>query len=437
MTLYRATVLDTPRDPFVHGTEALVAEDDCGLVIRDGVIVARGPFAQIARTHPDGDRVDLRPGLLLPGLVDTHVHYPQLRAIAGLGMPLLEWLDRRALPEESRLADEAYAEAVADEFLAALVAAGTTTALVFGAHFATAMEVFFAAAERSGLRISAGQVVSDRILRPDLLTTSEVALSEGRKLIERWHGQGRLRYAVTPRFALSTSEAMLEACAELLQTADELLFTSHLNESPAEVARVAELFPRVEHYLGCYHGHGLLGDRSVFAHDVHPTDRELDLLAASGAWVAHCPTSNSALGSGLFPMRRHLDRGARVAIGSDVGAGTGFCLFKEGLQAYFVQQLLGADGLPLTPAHLLYLCTLAGARALGLDATTGDLGVGKEFDAIWLRPSESSTLATALRHAADPSDALAKVFALATPADIGTVWVGGERVKSGDAARRR
>ena len=429
MTLYRATVLDTPRDAFVHGAEALAAEEDGGLVVRDGVIAARGSYAEVRAAHPDEDPVDLRPGLLLPGLVDTHVHYPQIRAIAGLGLPLLEWLDRCALPEESRLADEGYAEAVAAEFLAALAAAGTTTALVFGAHYAAATEVFFAAAERSRLRITAGQVVSDRILPPDLLTTPEVALSEGRKLIERWHGQGRLRYAVTPRFAMSTSESMLDACAELLQTADGLLFTSHLNESPAEVARVAELFPSSEHYLGCYAAYGLVGDRSVFAHDVHPTGRELELLGSTRAWVAHCPTSNSALGSGLFPLRRHLEQGVRVALGTDVGAGTGFSLFKEGLQAYFAQQLLGADGLPLTPAHLLYLCTLAGARALGLDATIGDLRVGKEFDAIWLRPAESSTLATVLRHAADPSDALAKVFALATPADIAAVWVGGDRVR--------
>jgi guanine deaminase len=428
VTLYRATVLDTPRDPFVHGAQALVAEDDAGLVVWDGVIAARGGFAEIAGAYSGEDVADLRPGLLLPGLVDTHVHYPQIRAIGGLGMPLLEWLDRCALPEESRLADEAYAEAVAADFLAALTAAGTTTALVFGAHFATAMELFFAAAERSGLRISAGQVVSDRLLRPDLLTTPEVALSEGRKLIERWHGQGRLRYAVTPRFSLSASAAMLDACAELMETADALLFTSHLNETLAEVARVVELFPGSPDYLSSYSAHGLVGDRSVFAHDVHPTDAELDLLARTGAWVAHCPTSNAALGSGHFPLRRHVERGAAVAIGSDVGAGTGCCLFKEGLQAYFVQQLLGAEGLPLTPAHLLYLCTLAGAQALGLEAIIGDLSVGKQFDALWLRPDESSTLATLLRHASDASDALAKVFAMAGPADIAAVWVGGDRL---------
>ena len=303
-------------------------------------------------------------------------------------MPLLDWLERCALPEESRLAEDAYAEAVAGEFLAALAQAGTTTALVFGAHFASAMDIFFAAARRSGLRITAGQVVSDRILRPDLLTTPETALAEGRKLIERWHGDGRLRYAVTPRFSLSASEAMLDVCAELTRAEPDVWFTSHMNENTVEVARVVQLFAGAEHYLGSYYNHGLVTPRSVFAHNVHANDIELGLLASTGAWVAHCPTSNAALGSGLFPMRRHVENGARVAMGSDVGGGTGFSMFKEGLQAYFMQQLLGPEGLPLSPAHLLYLCTRAGAQALGLDEKVGDLRVGKEFDALWLHPAD-------------------------------------------------
>jgi guanine deaminase len=389
------------------------------------VILARGSFSETSAGYRGEDVVDLRGGVLLPGLVDTHVHYPQVRVIGGLGMPLLDWLERCALPEEAKLADETYAQAVASEFLAGLVGAGTTTALVFGAHFATAMEVFFAAAHRSGLRITAGQVLSDRVLRPELLTDRETALAEGQRLIDRWHGHGRLRYAVTPRFSLSASESMLDACAELMQYGDEVWFTSHMNENTTEVAQVVELFAGAEHYLGSYHNHGLVTPRSVFAHNVHPQDAELELLASTRAWVAHCPTSNAALGSGFFPLRRHVEHGVRVALGSDVGGGTGFSLFKEGLQAYFLQQLLGADGLPLTPVHLLYLCTRAGAQALGLDDRVGDLRVGKEFDAVWLRPHPGSTLDGVLEHAVDEYDALGKIFALATPADIGQVWVRG------------
>jgi guanine deaminase len=429
MTLYRAAVLDVPGDPFVTGAAALRAESDGAIVVRDGTIVARGPYADLAAEHRAEETVELRPGLLLPGLVDTHVHYPQVRAIAGLGLPLLDWLDQRALPEEALLAEDAYAEAVAGEFLSGLAQAGTTTALVFGAHFASAMDIFFTAAERSGLRITAGQVLSDRLLRPDLLVSPDVALVEGRKLVERWHGDGRLRYAVTPRFSLSTSPAMLDVGAELLALADDLWFTSHINENTIEVATVLELFGSAEHYLDSYAQHGLVTPRSVFAHNVHARDEELKLLASSGAWVAHCPTSNAALGSGLFPFRRHVEHGARVALGSDVGGGTGFSMFKEGLQAYFAQQLLGPEGLPLTATHLLYLATRAGAQALGLDAQVGDLGVGKQFDALWLRPAEGSTLDVLLRHATDPYDALAKVFALAGPADVARVWVGGDSIR--------
>ena len=431
MTLYRALVLDVAADPFrTDPAAALRAEDDGGLLVRDGRIAERGPYADLRRRHPDEDTVDLRDGVLLPGFVDTHVHYPQVRAIGGLGMPLLDWLRDCALPEEARLADAAYAAVVAEEFLDGLVTAGTTTALVFGSHFADAVDTLFTAAERHGLRITAGQVVSDRILRDELLTTPETALSEGRKLIERWHGagSGRLRYAVTPRFSLSASEPMLDVCAELLGSADGLFLTSHVNENGAEVEEVRSLFPERRDYLDTYAHHGLVGPRTVLAHNVHPTDHELDVLAGAHAWVAHCPTSNAALGSGLFPLRRHLERGVGVALGSDVGAGTGFSLIKEGLQAYFVQQLLAADGVPLSPVHLLHLATRAGAEALGLSDQVGDLGVGKDFDAVWLRPLAGSSLAVNMAHAKDASDLLARVFALGTPADVTGVWSNGRRI---------
>ncbi len=429
MTLYRAAALHTPADPFAMGPAALAGGADYAIVVDpQGIITATGDFAAIAADHPREEVVALRRGVLLPGFVDTHVHYPQLRAIGGLGMPLLEWLERCALPEELRLADVGYAADIAEQFLGLLAASGTTSALVFGAHFATAMEVFFAAAERSGLRLTAGQVLSDRLLPAGLLTDASAARTEGAALRDRWHGRGHLRYAVTPRFALSASEAILDVCAELSAGADNVWFTSHLNENPDEVSAVRGLFVAADHYLDAYHRHGLVGPRSVFAHDVHPTTAELALLAARGASVAHCPTSNAALGSGLFPMRRHVEAGVRVGLGSDVGAGAGYWIPKEALQAYFGQQLLGAEGQPLTAVHLLYLCTRAGATALGLAERVGDFEVGREFDAVWLDPAPTGSLARVLPHAADEIDALAKVFTLATPADVGCVWVAGAPV---------
>ncbi|SDN89386.1 guanine deaminase [Klenkia soli] len=413
MTLYRGTFLDTPVAGELRALDGV-------LQVEDGAVVARGPVEDF----PAAD-VDLRGGLVLPGFIDTHVHYPQVRAIGGLGRPLLDWLDECALPEECRLADVAYAQQVAVEFVDGLARAGTTSALVFGSHFAPAVDALFTEADRVGLRVTSGLVVSDRLLPEALWTTPSRALEEGRALAQRWHGVRRSRYAVTPRFSLSCSAELLESCAELLGELDGAYFTSHVNENLAEVAAVAQLHGG---YVDSYDERKLLGPRSVLAHDVHPTDDELDVLGMRGTAVAHCPTSNAALGSGLFPLRRHRAAGVRVALGSDVGAGTGFSLLKEGLQAYFGQQLQGAEGEPLTPADLLHLATAAGADALGLD-DVGDLSVGKRFDAVWLRPPEGSTLDVVLRSAAGTDDALAKAFALGGPADVAAVWVDGDRIR--------
>jgi guanine deaminase len=422
MTIYAATIVDTPGDPF-DGDPADALAETGALLVRDGVICARGTLAALHAEHPAEPVTQLPGGMLVPGFIDTHVHFPQIRAIGGLGMPLLDWLERCALPEESRLADQAYAREVASEFLDGLLASGTTSALVFGSHFAAAMDELFTAAAQRGLNITSGLVLSDRILRPDLLQTPRAALADSTDLIDRWHDRGRLRYAVTPRFSLSASNEMLGVCAQLLDRG--VWFTSHVNENVAEVATVAGLFPGAQHYLDTYCQHGLVTKRSVFAHNVHPDDHELALLAEHGASVSHCPTSNCALGSGLFPLRRHVEHGVGIALGSDVGAGAGLFLPKEALQAYFIQQLLGPGGMNLTPVHLLYLATRAGARALGLDDRVGDFSVGKDFDAVWLRPAAGSTLAVNLKHASDTTDALARVFSLVTPADVAGVWIRG------------
>jgi len=422
MTLYRGTFIDTPENPFDGA--GLRVGSDTGLLVEDGLIVARGPFAELRQAHPAVQIVDLRDGVVLPGFVDTHVHFPQIRAVGGLGLPLLEWLDRYALPEEARMADVDYATGVANEFVRGLAAAGTTSALVFGAHYTDAVDALFGAASEVGLRVTSGLVLSDRLLRPELLTTPVRAYAESLALANRWHGVGRNRYAVTPRFSLSCTDELLATCRELMEAIPGALFTSHVNESEAEIASVADLFGGCD-YVTTYDRHGLVDRRTVLAHNVHPTDVELKTLATSGATVAHCPTSNAALGSGLFPLTRHLQFGVRVALGSDVGAGTGFSLLKEGLQAYFCQQLLGDQGRPLTAAHLLYLATTAGADALDL-SHVGHLSVGQHFDAQLLRPAEGSPLAVAITHAEDTEEALARIFTLGTPADVQAVWINGD-----------
>jgi guanine deaminase len=426
-TLIRAQVLHTPRDPFADAT-ALEAFSDGAVAFEDGRILATGDYPRVRAAHPDAELVDARDAILLPGLVDTHVHYPQVPIIGAMGVQLLEWLDTCALPAEARLADEAYARDAARVFVRALAANGTTTALVFGSHFPAAQDALFAEAERAGLRIASGLVVSDRNLAPSLHLSPEAAADAGRALLERWHGRGRLRYAVTPRFALSCTDAMLEGCGALLGHAPGVLFTSHINENPREIAAVAELFGWARDYLDAYERFGLVGERSVLAHDVHPTDGELVRLAGARARVAHCPSSNAFLASGIFPMARHREHGVRFALGTDVGAGTGLSLLKEGLTAYEMQRVL-PGGEPLTPAHLLWLATAAGADALGMGEEVGDLSPGKRADLVLLRAPAGGTLHHVLAQSPSAEATLGALFTLAREECVAQVRVDGDVVR--------
>ena len=424
--IVRSTILHTPRNPFT-ASDALECFEDGGLLIADGRVMACGEFAGIRASHPDTPVHDLRGGVVLPGFIDTHVHFPQGRIIGGLGSGLLDWLDRYALPEEVRMGQVDYARAVAAEFVNALASHGTTTALVFGAHFHGATESLFEAAAARGLRVTSGLVLSDRLLPQPLHSTADRAYRESRALIERFHGRDGLGYAVTPRFALSASEAMLEVCQTLMREFPTVRFQTHLNENPQEIADVLSAFPWAGDYLEAYGRYDLTGPRSVFAHSVHTTDGELARLAATGSAVAHCPCSNAFLGSGLFPMRRHLAAGVRFALGTDVGAGTGFGMLKEALQCYLAQRLL-PDGLALTPAHLLYLATRAGAEALGAEEETGDFTAGKAADFVFLRAPENSVLAAVLARAEGPERLLAGLVTLAGAESVREVRVGGKVV---------
>ncbi|MBY0508001.1 MAG: guanine deaminase [Bryobacteraceae bacterium] len=404
---------------------------DGGLLIREGRIAACGDFHAI---HEPGVPVnDLRGSYLLPGFIDTHLHFPQLRVIGGLGLELLDWLDRYALPEEARMADVAHASRVARAFTHALAAHGTTTAMVFGAHFAAATAELFTAAAETGLRLVSGMVLSDRRLRPELEQHPAEAYDACTELIERFHGRGRALYAVTPRFALSNSEAMLEVCQRLVTEHEGLRVQSHLNENPREIAAVAELFSGATDYFAVYERYGLCGPRAVMAHNVHPTEGELARLARTRTSVAHCPCSNAALGSGIFPLRRHLAAGVHVALGTDVGGGTGFGMPKEALQAYLLQRV-APSGMTLDPAQLLYLSTLAGAEALGLADVTGSLTVGKAADLVCLSPPAGSPLAASLELAETAESILAALFTQAGSESVREVRVEGDVIFARDAA---
>jgi guanine deaminase len=418
--ILRAALFHVPRNPF-RTPGSLVFHADGGLLVANGRIAACGDYAAVRESHPAAAVRDLRGGVLL--------HFPQVRIVGCLGYGLLEWLKRYTLPEEARFADVPYACTVAQEFLGALAAHGTTTALVFGSHFPGSTAALFEAARASGLRIVAGMVLSDRMLLPELHQTPEMAYRESTRLIGEFHGKGRLLYAVTPRFALSCTDAMLEVCGALLRENPGVRFQTHLNESRPEVKEIARLFPRDADYFAVYERHGLAGRHSVFAHNVQATDSELERMASRGSSTAHCPASNSSLGSGILAMRGHLARGVHFALGTDIGAGTGFGMLKEGLQAYLLQRL-AADGFPLAAEHLLYLATLAGAEALGLERETGDFSEGKSADIVCLRAPESSPLAAVMRNAPSAEHLLSAIFTLGDSSSIEQVWVEGSPVKA-------
>jgi guanine deaminase len=425
--LLRAAICHTPRNPF-ESEAALECFADGGLLIRDGRIADCGEYAEVRARHPGAAVRDLRGGFLLPGFIDTHVHFPQIRVLGALGRQLLDWLALVALPEEARMEDMAYACDTARRFVRALAAHGTTTALVFGSHFRPATGALFRAAERIGLRVVSGLVMSDRRLRPELHRTPAEAYRDSVQLIREYHGRGRLRYAVTPRFALSTSELMLEVCQTLMREYPDAAFQTHINENALEVQEVSAMFPWAGDYLAVYERFGLAGRRCVMAHNVHATDSELERMAATGTSVANCPWSNAMLGSGLFPLRRHLRAGVKVALGTDVGGGTGFGMLKEALEAYAMQRV-APEGMLLSPAHLLYLATRAGAEALNLGTETGDFAVGKSADFVYLRAPEGSLLEGILDRAEGMERSLAALFTLAGPESVVETAVGGAAVR--------
>jgi guanine deaminase len=418
VNILRATIFHTPGNPFLNAN-ALAAHADGALAVENGKIAGCGEFSDIQAAHPGAPVRDLRGGYILPGFIDTHVHFPQVRIMGGLGYGLLDWLEQLTLPEEARLADASYASSIAREFTAALASHGTTTALVFGSHFAGATAALFTAAEQRGLRIFAGLVLSDRSLRPELHQTPYAAYRDCKTLIGRF---GAHRYVVTPRFALSASEALLAVCQDLLNEDSGLRFTTHINENGEEIEEAARLFPWAADYLAVYERFDLIGPRSVLAHNVHPGGGELERLAARGASIAHCPCSNAALGSGIFPMRRHIEANVRFALGTDVGAGTGFGMLKEGLQAYLMQRV-AAQPVTLSAAQMLYLATRAGAEALGIEDQTGDFGSGKAADFVYLRPPEGSVLAGVRNQLDDPGRIVAALFTLAGAESVREVRV--------------
>ncbi|MFL9811965.1 guanine deaminase [Stutzerimonas sp. VN223-3] len=380
---YRAAILHSLADPREVGVEKSYEYFEDGLlVVEDGKVAQLGAAQSLLSSLPTGTEVIEYPdALITSGFIDTHIHYPQTGMIASYGEQLLDWLNTYTFPTERAFADKAHASEVAEVFLGELLRNGTTTALVFGSVHKESVDAFFEQAEKLNLRMIAGKVLMDRNA-PDYLTdTAESGYTDSKELIERWHGKGRLHYAVTPRFAPTSTPEQLALAGKLCKEYPDLYMHTHLSENRKEIEWVRELFPEQNGYLDVYDHHGLIGARSVFAHGVHLCDDECKRLGETGSAVAFCPTSNLFLGSGLFDLEKVEGHGVRVGLGTDVGAGTSFSQLQSLNEAYKVMQLQGKK---LDPFKSLYLATLGGARALYLDDRIGNLQPGKDADFVVL-----------------------------------------------------
>jgi guanine deaminase len=421
----------------LHEPDALIDIDASGRIASVGAAAAARRDVLVAA-------IDLRPWVLMPGMVDTHAHLPQLpNAGRGFALDLLTWLDKLTFPTERSWSDVTVVERLAPAIFQAFAAAGTTTVLAYGVVYKAAMDAAFGAAEAHGIRAIVGKVMMDRTTYDptvDPTTILDRSLRESEDLISRWHGadSGRLGYAVTPRFAISCSADMLRESASLAQAAGTW-WQTHLSEDPFEIAEVGRLFPDARDYVDVYDHAGGLGPRTVLAHAIHLSKRELGRLIDTGTHVAHCPASNLFIGAGVMPLARYLEAGLSVGLGSDVSGGPEasiFSVMRVGAYAQMARRSIAGDPQPaLSPLDWLRLGTLDGARTLGLGDLIGSLEPGKEADLIAVDPAFVAPL-DGQAPDDDPADLASRLIFRAHPDMVRAAWVRGRRL-TGPARRQR
>lgn len=431
VTAVRGHLVSLRDNPFVIGDEAAMCDEPDGLLLcRGGMIEAVGAWRDLRDRVPDGVNVAHYPdALIVPGFIDCHVHYVQTGIIGAFGQQLLEWLENDVFPAEQKFADKTHADVVASFFCDELLRNGTTSALVFAATYPASVDALFEQAERRGMRLVAGKVLMDRHAPSALLDTAQQGYDDSAALIARWHGRGRLGYAITPRFAITSTPQQLEAAGALWKAHPDTWVHTHLAENRGEVESVAALYPQRAGYLDVYDHYGLVGRRAMFAHGVHLHEGDFQHCHDSGAAIAHCPTSNLFLGSGLFPLHEACDprRPVHVGLGTDIGAGTSFSLPATAGAAYQVAQLRGQA---LTAPQLLYLATLGAARALDMERHIGTLAAGKEADFVVLDPHATPLTAFRSARAGSLEEVLAVLMALGDDRAVHATFVAGRKCHS-------
>lgn len=437
-TVYRASILNFLSDPYpIAGRDSELDESayqffqDGVLVIEDGKIKLLGEASTILPTlAADVSITEYKDHLIIPGMIDTHIHYPQVEVIASYGEQLMDWLNNYTFPAEGQFKDKAYASNIANFFLDELLKCGTTTALVFGTVHKESVDAFFEASEKRNTRMICGKVMMDRNAPEFLCDTPESSYADSKELIETWHNKGRQLYAVTPRFAITSTHEQLKKAEQLLAEYPDVYMQTHISENKDEMAFVAELFPEAKDYLDVYDQYNLLGKRSVFAHGVHLNNREHQRLRETGASVSFCPTSNLFLGSGLLDIKELDQQQVAYSVATDVGGGTSFSMLQTLHEAYKVTQLKGNS---LSPLKSLYLATLGNAKTLQLDDKIGSFKAGNEADFVVLDFNSTAMMSLKQSKCKTLAEKLFAMIILGDDRAVQATYVAGDCVHDRDA----
>lgn len=424
-TLHLGQTLRFDGDPFVDGLAAARHETRGALLVENGKFQAVGPAADLRAAYPWADQVDHGDGLLLAGFVDAHAHYPQTGIIASWGKRLIDWLNSYTFPEEMRFGDRAYADEVAGRYLDLLLANGTTSVCSYCTIHPTSVDAFFSAAAERNMRVLGGKTCMDRNAPEGLQDDAKSAYDDSRRLLEHWHGRGRASYVITPRFSPTSTPEQLEALGTLWAENPDCLMQTHLSEQLDEIEWVKGLYPQARDYLDTYESFGLLGEKGLYGHAIHLEAREKAKLREVGASLIHCPTSNTFIGSGLFDMAGLKSAGQIVGLATDTGGGSSFSMLRSMAAAYEIGQLRGT---PLHAAELLWLATAGSARALHLDNSIGNLGVGMEADFIVMNLGSTPAIAQRSSRAQDIWESLFATIMMGDDRAISETYVAGSRV---------
>ena len=426
----RGPVLTFAGDPFQRGLgETMRYEPDAIVAIEQGRITRVGAAAKIRRLLPPGTEVEHygSDSLIMAGFIDCHVHFPQIPIIGAGGKQLLDWLGKYTFVAEQRFENPKHAREVARVFLRESLRNGVTTSAVHCTVHSASVDALFDAAQELGLRTIAGKVLMDRNAPKKLLDTARTGYDESKALIERWHGRDRLLYAITPRFAATSTPAQLEAAGALRAEHPDCFVQSHISENRREVEWIRELFPERKDYLDVYDHYGLIGTRAIYGHGIWLSERELRRCHETGTAIAHCPTSNFFLGSGYLDLRNTLkrERPLRVGLATDLGAGTSFSMLQTMNAASQAAQL---HGYALSAPHAFYLATRGTAHALYLEDTIGSVSPGMEADLVVLDLKSTPLIEYRMRHAADLEEALYVQMTLGDDRAVRATYAAGRKV---------